>query len=50
MKLQALIHPAKCGYWAEIHSLPGCVSEGESLDEVKAHIREAVEGGWKSPD
>lgn len=45
MKLKALIHPAEeGGYWAEIPSLPGCVSEGDSLDEVKANIREAAEG------
>jgi predicted RNase H-like HicB family nuclease len=45
MKLKALIHPAEeGGYWAEVPSLPGCVSEGESLEEVKANIREAAEG------
>jgi predicted RNase H-like HicB family nuclease len=45
MKLKALIHPAEeGGYWAEIPSLPGCVSEGDSLEEVKTNIREAAEG------
>ncbi|MCC6125614.1 MAG: type II toxin-antitoxin system HicB family antitoxin [Pirellulales bacterium] len=45
MKLKVLIYPAEeGGYWAEIPSLPGCVSEGDSLDEIKANIREAAEG------
>jgi predicted RNase H-like HicB family nuclease len=45
MKLKALIHPAEeGGYWAEIPSLPGCVSEGDSLEEIKENIREAAEG------
>jgi predicted RNase H-like HicB family nuclease len=51
MKLKALIHPAEeGGYWAEIPSLPGCVSEGDSLDEVKASIREAAEGWLEVAD
>ncbi len=40
-----IIHPAEeGGFWAEIPSMPGCVSEGETLDETKANIREAAEG------
>ncbi len=45
MKLKILIHPAEeGGFWAEVPALPGCVSEGDSLDEVMANIREAAEG------
>ncbi len=45
MKLKVLVHPAEeGGYWAEVPALPGCVSEGETLDEVLANIREAAEG------
>ncbi len=32
------------GYWAEVPALPGCVSQGETLDELQANIREAIEG------
>ena len=40
-----IIHPAEeGGFWAEIPSMPGCVSEGETIDETKANIREAAEG------
>jgi predicted RNase H-like HicB family nuclease len=45
MKFKVLIHPAEeGGYWAEIPALPGCVSEGESFEEVLGNIREAAEG------
>ena len=32
------------GYWAEVPELPGCASQGESLDELKLNIQEAIEG------
>jgi predicted RNase H-like HicB family nuclease len=45
MKLKVLLHPAEeGGFWAEIPALPGCVSEGDSLDDTLANIREAAEG------
>lgn len=45
MKLKVLVHPAEeGGFWAEVPALPGCVSEGDSLDETLANIREAAEG------
>lgn len=45
MKLKVLIHPAEeGGYWAEVPALQGCVSEGETREEVLANIREAAEG------
>ena len=45
MKLKILIHAAEeGGFWAEVPALPGCVSEGETLEEVRANIREAAEG------
>jgi len=46
MKFKVVIHPAEeGGFWAEIPALPGCLSEGESYDEVLANIREAA-AGW----
>ncbi len=45
MKLKVLIHPAEeGGFWAEAPALPGCVSEGETLEETLANLREAAEG------
>ena len=46
--LQAIIHKCRSpetGYWAEVPSLPGCVTQGETLEEVRAMIRDAV-SGW----
>jgi predicted RNase H-like HicB family nuclease len=45
--IQAIIHKCEApetGYWAEVPSLPGCVTQGETLDEVRAMIRDAVTG------
>ncbi len=44
MEIKAIIHEAEeGGYWAEVPSLPGCFTQGETLDEVKANVLEAVE-------
>jgi predicted RNase H-like HicB family nuclease len=32
------------GFWAEVPALPGCYSEGETIDELKHNIREAIGG------
>ena len=45
MTLKAVIYPAEeGGYWAEVPALPGCFSQGETMDEIRANIREAIEG------
>jgi predicted RNase H-like HicB family nuclease len=42
--LKVLIHKAEeGGYWAEVPALPGCVSQGETVDDVRANVREAIE-------
>jgi predicted RNase H-like HicB family nuclease len=43
--LKAIIHKCNApetGYWAEVPSLPGCVTQGETLEEVRAMIQDAV--------
>lgn len=47
--ITALIRPEPeaGGFSAEIPALPGCFTEGETLDEVRANLREAAEG-WLS--
>ena len=45
MTLKVLIHKAEeGGYWAEVPALPGCVSQGETEDDVRVNVREAIEG------
>jgi predicted RNase H-like HicB family nuclease len=44
MTPDAIIHAAEeGGYWAEVPDLPGCFTQGETLEELGANIREAVE-------
>jgi predicted RNase H-like HicB family nuclease len=50
MKLKVIVHKEKSGgYWAEVPSLPGCVTQGETLDELRANVREAI-AGWLAVD
>ncbi|MYA65499.1 MAG: type II toxin-antitoxin system HicB family antitoxin [Gemmatimonadetes bacterium] len=45
MKLTIVVHEAEeGGFWAEVPAIAGCVSQGESLDELLLNVREAVEG------
>jgi predicted RNase H-like HicB family nuclease len=44
MTLKAIIHKAdEGGYWAEVPALPGCLTQGETLAELKTNLREAIE-------
>ena len=36
------------GYWAEVIEMPGCVSQGETLVELKANIQEAMNAIFNS--
>lgn len=45
MKMKVIIHEAEeGGFWAEVPGFPGCVSEGDTLEEVRVNIRDALEG------
>ena len=51
MKFKVVVHTAEeGGFWAEIPALAGCVSEGETLAETLANIREAAEGWLQVAD
>ena len=32
------------GFWGEVPALPGCYSQGETVEELKENIREAIVG------
>ena len=50
MKLKVIVHPAEeGGYWAEVPAIPGCATQGETMDELLANVREAVEGCLSVP-
>jgi predicted RNase H-like HicB family nuclease len=36
--------PEYQGYVAEVPALPGCLSQGKTLDEAIANIRDAIKG------
>jgi len=44
MKLKTIIHKAEeGGYWAKIPAIPGCITQGDSFEELLKNIYEAVE-------
>lgn len=44
MQYTVLIHPAEeGGYWAEIPALPGCFTQGETIEDTLKNIEEAME-------
>jgi predicted RNase H-like HicB family nuclease len=45
MKIKVVIHEAEeGGFWAEVPSIPGCATQGDTFDELLKNIYEAVEG------
>ena len=45
MKLKVIIHTdPDGGFWAKVPSLPGCVTEADTREELMANLREAIEG------
>jgi len=45
MKIKVVVHEAvEGGYWAEVPSIPGCATQGESFEELLGNLYEAVEG------
>ncbi|MBT9133271.1 MAG: hypothetical protein DDT33_01807 [Firmicutes bacterium] len=44
MECTVIIHPAEeGGYWAEVPVLPGCYSQGETVEETLLNVKEAIE-------
>jgi predicted RNase H-like HicB family nuclease len=45
MRIKAIVHSAEeGGYWAEVPAIPGCATQGETMEELLANLREAIEG------
>ena len=45
MKIKVIVHEAEeGGYWAEVPSIPGCATQGETFEELLQNIYDAVEG------
>jgi predicted RNase H-like HicB family nuclease len=44
MKLKIVIHEAEeGGYWAEVPAIPGCATQGATIEELLKNVREAVD-------
>jgi Uncharacterized conserved protein len=45
MKIKVVVHEAEeGGFWGEVPAIPGCASQGETLDELMKNLHEAIEG------
>ncbi|MCX6345933.1 MAG: type II toxin-antitoxin system HicB family antitoxin [Armatimonadetes bacterium] len=45
MIFKAVIHDAEeGGYWAEVPALPGCFTQGETMQELQSNLKEAIRG------
>jgi predicted RNase H-like HicB family nuclease len=45
LRLKVVVHEAEeGGYWAEVPAIPGCATQGDTLEELMKNVREAVEG------
>jgi predicted RNase H-like HicB family nuclease len=44
MIIKAIIHNAEeGGFWAEVPALPGCLTQGETREEIRENLLEAIE-------
>lgn len=44
MEYTVIVHNAEeGGYWAEVPALPGCFSQGETVEETLQNTREAID-------
>ncbi len=49
MKFKAIVHQAEeGGFWAEVPAIPGCATQGESMDELLANLKEAIAGALEA--
>ena len=43
MTVKAVIHKAEeGGFWAEVPALPGCVTQGETMDDLRSNLMDAI--------
>jgi predicted RNase H-like HicB family nuclease len=45
MKIKTVVHKAEeGGFWAEVPAIPGCATQGDSMEELLRNLREAIYG------
>ena len=44
MKIKVVVHEAEeGGFWAEVPAIPGCATQGETMDDLLRNLHEAIE-------
>lgn len=43
MNLKVILHKEDNGYWAEVPALKGCFTQGETVEDIKKNIKEAID-------
>ena len=44
MEYTVILHQAEeGGYWVEVPALPGCYSQGETVEQTMRNVKEAIE-------
>lgn len=49
MRFDVILHKEDSGYWAEVPALKGCYTQGDTIEEIKTNIKEAITA-WLSVD
>jgi predicted RNase H-like HicB family nuclease len=45
MRIKVVVHEAEeGGFWAEVPAIPGCATEGDTMDDLIRNLHEAIEG------
>jgi predicted RNase H-like HicB family nuclease len=45
VKIKIVVHEAEeGGFWAEVPAIPGCATQGDTMDELLRNVHEAIEG------
>ena len=43
MKIKAILHEAEeGGFWAEVPALPGCSTQGDTMEELTENLKDAI--------
>jgi len=44
LNIKIVVHEAEeGGYWAEVPAIPGCATQGDTMEELLANVHEAIE-------
>ncbi len=44
MKIKIVVHePEEGGFWAEVPAIPGCATQGVSMEELLLNLHDAIE-------